>query len=253
LPAAEIFAVLAAGLAAGLINAVVGSGSLITFPVLLAFGVPPVVANVSNNIGLVPGNAAGVFGYRRHLAGQRGRLLRLGAASAAGAAAGAALLLLLPASAFRLIVPGLILLACALVIVQPRLSAWVKAHSGEARPHGGPALIGGVFATGVYGGYFGAAQGVILFGLLGVFIADDVQRLNATKNVLQTTANGVAAVIFVLVATVDWRMVLLIAAGSTVGGLIGARIGQRLRPGIFRAVVVAIGVIAAVKLIAFPG
>lgn len=253
MPAAEIVAILAAGLAAGMINAVVGSGSLITFPVLLAFGVPPVVANVSNNVGLVPGNAAGVFGYRRLLAGQRGRLLRLGALSGLGAAAGAAALLLLPASAFRLIVPGLILLACALVIVQPRLSSWVKAHSGEARPHGGPALAGGVFATGVYGGYFGAAQGVILFGLLGVFIADDVQRLNATKNVLQTVANGVAAVIFVLVAKVDWPVAALIAAGSTVGGLIGARLGQRLRPGMFRAVVVVIGVIAAVKLIAFPG
>ncbi len=251
--AAEIVTVLAAGLAAGIINAVVGSGSLITFPVLLAFGVPPVVANVSNNVGLVPGNAAGVYGYRRHLAGQRGRLLRLGAASALGAAAGAAALLLLPASAFRLIVPGLILLACVLVIVQPRLSAWVKAHSGEARPHGGPSLIGGVFATGVYGGYFGAAQGVILFGLLGVFIADDVQRLNAAKNVLQTIANGVAAIIFMLVASVDWKVAGLIAAGSTIGGLIGARLGQQLRPAMFRAVVVVIGVIAVVKLVAFPG
>lgn len=252
MPVAEILAIVAAGMGAGMINAVVGSGSLITFPVLIAFGLPPVVANVSNNIGLVPGNAAGVFGYRGLLSGQRGRVLRLGAASGLGAAAGAAALLLLPPSVFQVIVPGLILLACVLVIAQPRLSAWVKARGGEARPHGGPALTSGVFGTGIYGGYFGAAQGVILFALLGVFIADDVQRLNAAKNVIQTTANGVAAVIFVLVANVDWTAALLIAAGSTAGGLLGAMLGQRLPPVVFRIVVVVIGVIAAVKLIAFP-
>lgn len=251
--AAEVVAILAAGLAAGIINTVVGSGSLITFPVLLAFGLPPVTANVSNNVGLVPGNAAGVFGYRRHLAGQGPRIRRLAVASAAGSLAGASVLLLLPASAFRRVVPGLILLACVLVVAQPWLSGWIKAHGGEPKPHGGLALAGGVMLAGAYGGYFGAAQGVILLGLLGAFIAEDIQRLNALKNVLAATANGVAAMIFILVAHVDWTAALLIAVGSAAGGLIGARIGQRLRPAIFRVVVVTIGVIAAVKLIAFPG
>ena len=247
----EILAILAAAIAAGAINAVVGSGSLITFPTLLAFGFPPVLANVSNNIGLVPGNVSGAFGYREELAGQRGRLIRLGAASCAGALAGAGALLALPAGVFEVVVPALIIIACVLVVVQPRLSAWVASRGKSPDEHGGPLLLGSVFLAGVYGGYFGAAQGVLVIGLLGVFLTEGLQRINAGKNVLVTVVNATAAVVFVSFAHVAWVVVALVAAGSTAGALIGARVGRRLPPLALRIIIVVIGVIAAVKLIFF--
>ncbi len=247
----EALAILAAGTAAGAVNAVVGSGSLITFPTLLAFGFPPVVANVSNNVGLVPGNLSSGFGYRRELAGQRGRLLRLGVAAAAGALAGAAALLSLPASAFRLIVPVLILIACALVVAQPWLSAWISARRDKEPERAGPALLTGIFASGVYGGYFGAAQGVLVIGLLGTFLGESLQRVNGAKNVLVTIVNGAAAAVFIGFAHVAWGAVALVAGGSSVGGLLGARFGRRLPPGALRMFVVVIGLISAIKLIFF--
>jgi uncharacterized protein len=249
--AAEALAIFAAAVAAGGINAVVGSGSLITFPTLLAFGLPAVIANVSNNIGLVSGNVSGAFGYRRELAGQRGRLLRLGALAAAGSLAGAILLLSLPASAFTLIVPVLILISCVLVIIQPWLNARMAARRASRPAQRSPVLAAGVFVSGAYGGYFGAAQGVLVIGLLGSFLDDDLQRVNAAKNVLVTIVNGTAAIVFILFAHVNWLVVLLIAAGSTAGGLLGARVGRRLPPLALRILVAVIGVIAAVKLIFF--
>jgi uncharacterized protein len=253
----EALAILGAGTAAGGINAVVGSGSLITFPTLLAFGFPPVVANVSNNVGLVPGNVSSGFGYRRELTGQRGRLIRLGVASGAGALVGAIALIWLPSSAFTLIVPVLILISCTLVLVQPWLSGWVRrraasqADQGQGRSRGGPLLAAGVCLSGMYGGYFGAAQGVLVIGLLGSFLDETLQRVNGAKNVLVGMVNGTAAVVFILLAHVSWIVVALIATGSTVGGLLGARFGRRLPPVVLRVFVVAIGVIAAVKLIFF--
>lgn len=244
----EILAILAAAIAAGAINAVVGSGSLITFPTLLAFGFAPVVANVSNNIGLVPGNVSSVFGYREELSGQRGRLVRLGIASCAGSLAGAAALLALPAGVFQVVVPALIIVACVLVVLQPRLSAWVAARGKERTKYGGPLLFAGVFLAGAYGGYFGAAQGVLLIGLLGVVLTEPLQRINGAKNVLVTVVNATAAAFFVIFAHVAWLAVLLVAAGSTAGGLIGARVGRRLPPLALRIIIVVIGVIAAVKL-----
>jgi uncharacterized protein len=248
----EILAIIAAATGAGAINAVVGSGSLITFPTLLAFGFPPVIANVSNNVGLVPGNVTGTFGYREELAGQRARLLRLGAASLAGSLAGASALLALPAGVFEVIVPALIIVACVLVLVQPRLSAWVAGRGGGRPEHGGPVLLAGVFLAGVYGGYFGAAQGVLVIGLLGVLLTETLQRINGAKNVLVTIVNAAAAVVFVIFAHVAWLAVGLIAAGSTAGGLIGARLGRRLPPLALRIIIVIIGIVAAVKLIFFP-
>ncbi len=248
----EIVAILAAALAAGAINAVVGSGSLITFPTLLAFGIPPVVANVSNNVGLVPGNVSGAFGYREELSGQRGRLARLGVASLAGSVAGACALLALPPGVFKVVVPALIIVACVLVLVQPWLSAWVARRGKERAEHGGPFLFAGIFLAGVYGGYFGAAQGVLVIGLMGVFLTESLQRINAGKNVLVTIVNGAAAAVFVIFAHVDWLVVLLIATGSTAGGVIGAKLGRRLPPLALRIIIVVIGVIAAVKLIFFP-
>jgi uncharacterized membrane protein YfcA len=247
----EALLVIGVGFLAGTINTIVGSGSLITFPTLLAFGFPPVVANVSNNVGLVPGNVSGAFGYREELSGQRGRLIRLGIASCAGSVAGACALLALPPAVFKVVVPALIIVACVLVVVQPRLSAWVAARGKERADHGGPMLIAGIFLAGVYGGYFGAAQGVLVIGLLGVFLTETLQRINAGKNVLVTIVNASAAIIFVIFAHVAWLAVLLVAVGSTAGGLIGARVGRRLPPLALRIIIVVIGVVAAVKLIFF--
>ena len=247
----EALAILAAGVAAGGVNAVVGSGSLITFPTLLAFGYPPVVANVSNNVGLVPGNVSGGFGYRKELAGQLGRLIRLGVVAAAGALAGAIALLSLSPSAFRLIVPVLILISCALVLTAPRLSAWISARRDGEQHRAGPVLSAGMFLAGAYGGYFGAAQGVLVIGLLGTFLDETLQRVNGAKNVLVAIVNGTAAAVFIVFAHVAWVAVALVAAGSTVGGLLGARFGRRLPPGALRLFVVIIGVISAIKLIFF--
>jgi uncharacterized protein len=249
---AEALAILAAGTAAGGVNAIVGSGSLITFPTLLAFGFPPVIANVSNNIGLVPGNMSGGFGYRRELAGQRARLVRLGVAAVVGAVAGAIALLVLPSSAFRLVVPVLILISCVLVLVQPWLSTWLRKRADESRRgRVSPLLSAGVALSGVYGGYFGAAQGVLVIGLLGSFLDETMQRVNGAKNVLVGIVNGTAAVVFIALAHVSWMAVALIAAGSTAGGLLGARFGRRLPPLMLRLFVAVIGVISAAKLLLF--
>ncbi|MGB6457394.1 MAG: sulfite exporter TauE/SafE family protein [Streptosporangiaceae bacterium] len=258
---AEALAILGAGAAAGAVNAVVGSGSLITFPTLLAFGFPPIVANVSNNVGLVPGNISGAIGYRRELAGQRARLVRLGVIAAAGSAAGAAALLSLPSSTFKVIVPVLILIACALVLVQPWLSRKITARrarraaplnpSEDDREALSPALGAGVLASAAYGGYFGAAQGVLVIGLLGTFLDETMQRVNGAKNVLVAVVNGVAAIVYLIFAHVAWLVVLLIAVGSTVGGAVGARFGRRLPPLALRIFVVVIGVVSAVKLLFF--
>lgn len=258
---AEALAIFAAGTAAGAVNAIVGSGSLITFPTLLAFGYPPIVANVSNNVGMVPGNVSGALGYRRELAGQRSRLIRLGAVSALGSAGGAAALLTLPSASFRFIVPVLILIASVLVVVQPWLSRRIaERRNRQSEADGGsaagreaisPVLSAGVLGSSAYGGYFGAAQGVLLIGLLGTFLDENLQRVNAGKNVLAGIANGVAALIYIVFAHVAWLVVLLLATGSTLGGVLGARFGRRLPPLALRIFVVLIGVISAVKLIFF--
>ncbi|HEU4946445.1 MAG TPA: sulfite exporter TauE/SafE family protein [Kribbella sp.] len=238
----EALFVLVAGMGAGTINAVVGSGTLMTFPALLAVGIPPVVANVSNTVGLSPGTAAGAFGYRRELAGQSRRVLRLLPASLLGGIVGAVLLLKLPDSAFHAVVPGLILLGCALVILQPWLSKRINLPDGSH--HGTWWVWPSVFATGVYGGYFGAAQGVLLMAVLGIGLDSNLQRMNGIKNILATVVNTVAAVLFIIVADVDWLAAVLIAVGSTIGGFIGARYGRRLPPTGLRALIVLIGLIA---------
>ena len=247
----ESLAVLLAGVAAGGINAVVGSGTLITFPTLLAFGVPPVTANVSNNIGLAPGSVSGVIGYRRELVGQRARVLRLASASLLGGVTGAVLLLVLPAGAFATVVPVLILLGIVLVAVQPRVSRWVAARRGaDTGVRRDPRWVWPATAlAGVYGGYFGAAQGVLLMGILGIGIEEDLQRLNAVKNVLAGLVNGIAGVIFAAVADVDWWVVLLIAVGSVVGAQLGARYGRRLPPTALRVVIILVGCAALVSFL----
>jgi uncharacterized membrane protein YfcA len=242
-------AIFAAGIAAGTINTVVGSGTLITFPVLLAFGYPPVVANVSNTVGLVPGSASGAFGYRRELRGQRRRAVPLLIASTAGGIIGAILLLSLPASAFKAIVPGFIALALLLIVLQPRLMRVLETRRRPAHERPGPAVTAGVTLSGVYGGYFGAAQGIMLLAILGLTVDDELQRLNALKVVLAGLVNLVAGVTFVFAAHVDWAAAGLIAAGSILGGVIGAHWGRRLPPSALRALIVIVGVIAIIRLV----
>ncbi len=239
----------AAGIAAGTINTVVGSGTLITFPVLLALGVPPVTANVSNTIGLVPGSFSGAWSYRRELAGQRDRLIRYGSASVIGGVTGAILLLVLPAGVFGDVVPVLIVLALVLVVAQPWLARRLlgsELHGSGARP---VLLWVAVLLTGVYGGYFGAAQGVIVIALMGIMLDADLQRMNALKNVLTGTVNGVAGVVFIILAHPDWTYVLIIAIGSAIGGQIGGLIGRRLSPVVLRTIIVVVGVAALVKFL----
>ena len=291
----QALAIFAAGLAAGTINAVVGSGTLITFPTLLAFGYPPVLANVSNNVGLVPGVASGVHGYRAELVGQRRRVIRLGSASVCGGLVGAILLLVLPAGAFKEIVPALIGIALVMIIFQPRLARWMAARQlaraaapaeerdGDGGPGaGGPAGTGGtggtggtstvrvvapvtkeapvqiggpvlwvlVFLSGVYGGYFGAAQGVLLIGLMGIAFTDTMQRINAVKNVMAGLVNGVAALVFIVATHIDWGAAGLIAGGAILGGQLGARIGRKLPPWGLRVLIICVGTVALVKLLA---
>ena len=245
----EIIAIAFAGLLAGTVNTVVGSGTLITFPVLLAFGYAPVTANVSNTIGLVPGSVSGAIGYRRELVGQRGRVLRLGTMSLLGGITGAILLLVLPASAFKAIVPVFIAIALLLAVLQPRLNRWLAARrAGGGRRHV-ILLALAIYLTGVYGGYFGAAQGILLLGILGVSLEQDLHRTNALKNVLAGLVNGVAGLYFVFAAHVEWAPAAIIAGASILGGQIGSRYGRRLPPLVLRALIVVVGLIAIVRLL----
>ncbi|MGH2908225.1 MAG: sulfite exporter TauE/SafE family protein, partial [Solirubrobacteraceae bacterium] len=226
----EAAAIFVAGIVAGTINTVVGSGTLFTFPVLLSFGYAPVTANVSNTIGLVPGSASGAFGYRRELVGQERRLALLACFSVGGGILGAILLLTLPAAAFKAIVPGFIVIALLLILFQSRINRFLEARGTARSEHAGPLALAGVFAGGVYGGYFGAAQGIMVLAILGLSIEDRLQRLNALKVVMTGLVNLVSGIVFVFAAHVAWAPAGLIAGGSLLGGVLGARIGRRLSP-----------------------
>ena len=247
--AGEIIAIAIAGMAAGTINTVVGSGTLITFPVLLAFGYAPVTANVSNTIGLVPGSVSGAVGYRRELAGQRGRALRLGAASLLGGVTGAVLLLVLPASTFKDIVPGFIALALVLAVVQPALNRRLAGHVAGGARRVRVLLPVAIYVTGVYGGYFGAGQGILLLAILGVTLPQSMHDSNALKNVLAGLVNGVAGVYFMFAAHVEWGPAGIIAGSSIIGAQLGARYGRRLPPDALRALIVLVGLAAIVRLL----
>jgi uncharacterized protein len=231
-----------AGFAAGGVNTIVGSGSLITFPTLLALGYPSVTANVSNTVGLVFGGVSGAIGYREELKGQRRRAITLGCGTSTGAIVGGVLLLELPSSVFDAVVPVLILLACLLMAIRRTPAV----HADHERIAAGTAAA---FFTGIYGGYFGAAQGIILMSLLRFCFPDDLQRLNGLKNVLAATANGVAAILFVFVADVRWGPAALIAVGSIIGAQVAARYGRRIPSNTLRWTVVVAGTIVAIILI----
>lgn len=250
--ALEIGAIILAGMWAGAINTVVGSGTLVTFPTLLFFGHPPVSANISNSLGLVAGGLSGAWGYRREIRPLRHLLTKLAPASFLGAIIGALLLLVLPESAFEAIVPVLIALALVLVVMGPRINAWAaRQHTDSITGGRLVVLLAGVLLAGAYGGYFGAAQGILLIGMMSVLLPNGLQELNGAKNVLGLIVNFTAAMVFLVVdpAQVNWAIVALVAVGSFAGGLIGARIGRKLSPLLLRATIVVIGVVAIVVLL----
>ncbi|WP_422758648.1 sulfite exporter TauE/SafE family protein [Paenarthrobacter sp. C1] len=246
-----------AGLWAGTINAVVGSGTLVTFPVLIALGVAPVVASMSNAMGLVAGTAAGAWGYRRELAGRGGQLLKLMPASLLGGITGAWLLLHLPEKVFGYVAPVLLVAALLMVLFQPKLQAWIRnreqnpEHAIKDKSHG-ILLVVLIYLAGVYGGYFVAAQGILLVGILGVFLSGTMQNANAMKNILTLTVNMVAAVSYLIFAfdRINWWVVLLIAVSSTIGGLLGSKVGRKLSPKVLRGVIFTLGIVALGFMIA---
>lgn len=244
----EAVVIALAGLWAGSINTVVGSGTLVTFPVLVALGYPPVTATTSNAIGLITGTITGAVGYRRELDGQGPRLLRYAVASFLGAIGGAVLLLSLPEDAFETVVPVLVGISVLLVAVQPLQARRLRRRENRDRSSS-PVLFFLVFLIGVYGGYFTAAQGIMVVGVMGLLVADPLQRLNAFKNVLAAVVNVVAGVIYAFVAPVSWPVVAILAASSTVGGLLGASVGRRLSPTVLRSMIVVIGTAAVVHLL----
>ncbi len=247
-----------AGVGAGAINAIVGSGTLITFPTLVALGYPPVTSTMSNAVGLVAGSGSGTWAYRRELHGQWARLRWQMMASLTGSIVGAWLLLHLPEKVFTQVVPVLLIIALVLVVIGPRIQDWARRRAeaaGHPADHVPPrrmvALVALTFAVGVYGGYFTAAQGILLMGVMGALLPEDVQRMNAAKNLLALIVNVVAAVAYTLVAfdRISWLAAGLIAAGSLVGGFIGAHYGRRLPPNALRAVIVVVGLIGLYRLL----
>jgi uncharacterized membrane protein YfcA len=247
-----------AGVGAGAINAVVGSGTLITFPTLVTLGYPPVTATMSNAVGLVAGGVSSTWGYRRELRGQWNRLRWQIPASLIGAVGGAFLLLHLPEKVFVTVVPVLLIGALALVVLGPRIQAWARQRAeaqGRSADHVSSgrmaALVAGTLAVGVYGGYFTAAQGILLIGVMGALLPEDMQRMNAAKNLLSLVVNIVAAVAYVLVAfdRISWAAAGLIAVGSLLGGFLGAHYGRRLSPNVLRAVIVVVGSIGLIRLL----
>ncbi|MET4001605.1 MULTISPECIES: sulfite exporter TauE/SafE family protein [Arthrobacter] len=250
----DSFLILLGGLWAGTINTVVGSGTLVTFPILIALGIAPVMAVVSNAMGLIAGGISGTWGYRHELLGMGRNLARLMPASLLGGITGAYLLLHLPETVFSVVAPLLIVLALLLVIFQPRLQAVIKARresNPSARSHDLAMMIL-VYLAGVYGGYFVAAQGVLLVGILGIFMSGTLQNANAVKNVLSLTVNVVAAISYLLFAPekIIWVVVGLIAVSSLIGGFIGAKIGRKLPPLVLRSVIVTLGLVALYFMIA---
>ena len=243
--------IVVAGIWAGTINAVVGSGTLVTFPVLVALGYPPVTATTSNAIGLAPGTLSGAWGYRHELTGYWRQVAQFAVASFLGAIGGTILLLSLPKDAFEAVVPVLVGLAVILVIVQPKVSKWVaKRREGNGEEHkAGPLLMFFIFLIGIYGGYFTAAQGVMLMAVMGMLLSEPLQKLNGVKNVLAAVVNVVAGVIYAFVAPISWPVVLWLAVGSTAGGFLGAKIGRKLPPAVLRGVIVVIGVAAVIQLV----
>ncbi len=255
-----------AGLLAGAVNAAAGGGTLISFPALVAVGLPPVTANITSSVGLVPGYLGGSLAYREELAVQKHRVRRLLAVCVAGGVLGAVLLLVTSAGAFRAVVPYLVLLSCLLLAVQPRLARLVAArvgregHEGHEGPEGHSnagvstraaalPLLGGVLVASIYGSYFGAGLGVLLLAVLGIFVDDDMQRLNALKGLLSLVVNLVGVLVFLLSARVAWTEAAVLATGSLVGGTLGVQLARLLPAPVLRGAVVVLGLVVGVVLL----
>ena len=248
----EELAVLLAGLGAGVLTSTVGVASLLSFPVLLAVGLPPVVANASNTVGLTPGALSGSLGYRRELREHPRVTAAVLVTCASGAVAGALLLLVLPPGVFEAVVPWLILVTSVLVGIQPWLSRRLRARRGDGagdRVRMSPATTAWATLTGVYGGYFGAGSGVMMMAVLGFGLDLDLRVVNALKTLAVMAGNVVATVIFFFLADLDWLAIALLAGGSVVGGYVGAHIGRRLPPTLLRGLVVLAGLSAFVLLV----
>jgi uncharacterized membrane protein YfcA len=279
---AQLLLLAAAALLAGAVNAVAGGGSLLSFPALLAVGYPAITANVTNSVALTPGYFGGTLGYRRELAGQRRRIIALGATSAVGAVVGAFLLLVSSPELFERIVPFLIFLACGLLALQTRLARLVRARRagggdhepndpepndpepndpGPGDPAAGPAgadrHTGPLFATqflaAMYGAYFGAGVGIMMLAILGIFLTDSLQRLNALKGLLSFLISVVAAVWFALFAEVSWVAVAVMAVASLLGGQLGVLLARRLNDQVLRWLVIAFGVAVGLRLLLAAG
>jgi uncharacterized membrane protein YfcA len=226
----------AAGFLAGAINAAAGGGSLVSFPALIAVGYPPLLVNVTNNIAVVPGYFAGVWDYRERLRGQGRRIVPLAAVSALGSIPGVGLILVSLQGEFEDIVPFLVLAACALLVVRPAIGRrWLGKRAGSHERPGVVSLVGQTLAA-VYGGYFGAALGVAVLALLGLFFDDELQRLNALKALLQLVIGVVAALGFALLTPVAWGAAAMVGLASLVGGAVGARLAQRASDRVLRGV-----------------
>lgn len=236
-----------AGFVAGAINAAAGGGSLITFPALIAAGYPPLIANVTNNVAVLPGYVTGAWGYRSNLRGQGRRIMPLAVVSAFGSIVGVGLILVSSQGAFERVVPFLVLAACALLAAQPAIRRRLGERTGAHERPGIGSLAAQTLAA-VYGGYFGAALGVAVIALLGVFFDDSLQRLNALKALLQLVIGAAAALGFALLTPVAWGAALVVGPASLAGGLVGARLARRVSDSVLRGGIVAYGVAAAVWL-----
>lgn len=249
----EQLVVLAAGFGAGILTSTVGVASLLSFPVLVAVGLPPVVANASNTVGMTPAGLSGSFGYRRELREAPGATVMVLATCAGGSVLGAVLLLALPPEVFENVVPWLILFTCLLVGAQPTISRWVRRRHGETPPaprtRMSPVTTFFATLTGVYGGYFGAGSGVMMVAVLGFGLDLDLRIVNALKTLAVMAANVVASLIFLVVAELDWAAILLLASGSVVGGYVGSHIGRRLPSGLLRGLIVLAGLTAATLML----
>jgi uncharacterized protein len=250
----EHLAILGAGLVAGVLTSTVGVASLVSFPVLIALGIPPVVANASNTVGLIPAGLSGSLGYRRELREQPRVTWSVVMTCAVGSIGGAALLLCLPSGVFEVVVPWLILFTCLIVGAQPWISRWLRSrhedpHSVEPRMTMSPVTTVFAALTGVYGGYFGAGSGVMMMAVLGLGTDLEFRIVNALKTLAVMAANVIATAIFVVIADLDWAAVGLLASGSVVGGYVGSHIGRVLPPNLLRGLVVVAGVIAAVTML----
>jgi len=240
----ELLAVAAAGAAAGISNAIAGAGSLITFPTLIAVGLPPLSANVTSTVGLIPGAAGGALGYADLIGEQRGRFLRLAVPSVLGAAIGTALLLATSNDTFEAIAPALVAGSCLLLLFQPRLTPRI----GDAGNERSPWLFAGLLFAGAYAAYFGSAVGILLLGILGLFVADSIQHLNAMKILLAGLANLLAAAAYVFLAPVDAKYAICLAVASLVGGRVGANLARRLSGEVLRVGIALAGLVVAAIL-----